>query len=90
MVVLNMVPAYQVLPNPKTTRRDCFLLFMLCCAGVLDVRRCGVGIFVVSGFQGSALAWVIVLGSLMVVLNMVPAYQVPPNPNICGFESLYA
>jgi hypothetical protein len=30
-------------------------------------------------FQDAALAWVIILGSLMVVLNMVPAYQVRPR-----------
>jgi amino acid permease len=56
----------------------CLLLFGLC--GVLGYLALGDAVSgsLLLAFQGSAPAWVIMLGSLMVVLNMVPAYQVRP------------
>lgn len=55
---------------------SCLLLFGL--GGVLGYLALGdsvAGSFLLA-FQDSAPAWVLVLGSVMVVLNMVPAYQV--------------
>jgi len=55
---------------------SCLLLFGL--GGVLGYLALGdavAGSFLLA-LQDSAPAWVLVLGSVMVVLNMVPAYQV--------------
>jgi amino acid permease len=61
----------------------CLLLFLIC--GVLGYLAVGDAVSgsLLLAFQGVAPAWVIVLGSLMVVLNMVPAYQVRPRSVLC-------
>lgn len=56
---------------------SCVVLFAV--GGVLGYLALGdavEGFSFLLAFQNSAPAWVLVLGSLMVVLNMVPAYQV--------------
>jgi amino acid permease len=60
----------------------CLLLFGLC--GVLGYLALGDAVSgsLLLAFQDSAPAWVIILGSLMVVLNMVPAYQVRRQPQM--------
>jgi amino acid permease len=58
----------------------CLLLFGL--SGVLGYLALGDAVSgsLLLAFQDSAPAWVIIVGSLMVILNMVPAYQVRPQP----------
>lgn len=55
---------------------SCVLMFGV--GGVLSYLALGdtVGKSFLLAFEDTAPAWVLVLGSLMVVFNMVPAYQV--------------
>lgn len=55
---------------------SCALLFAV--GGVLSYLALGdnVGKSFLLAFEDTAPAWVLVLGSAMIVLNMVPAYQV--------------
>lgn len=54
----------------------CLLLFALCEGLGYAALGDGVSGNLLLAFQDNAPAWVIILGSLMVVLSMVPAYQV--------------